>query len=500
MTDQSPTYESLGLVPSLNSPLPPPPILAPPAKSAVKIRIFKANQLAPPPPRPAPIPSIRRPVRTFHGFLELPGEIRNIIYQFVFAANSTVMGARQLRLRDRDEYQENYDEKWAADRKHKRNYLAVGILRTCHLVYHEALPFLYLTDNTIVITTSKMLQNFTGMPDPLPRCTERCIKYKNLITSSSPVSTDSNPIVPVIYNGVLYPKEYDLAFSRYDPNMEFLYDYLPFVAGNPLRHPTIGIVFKHLTLDISTQTPSLRNLYEALCFSSFKIQETFTIRCWDFQRTVRIWIKSSDCTNCLVALGLQKKPILVEELPATSEGETYFQQRRAWKVTWKKGKTPRATTPSATGPSTMTDVDVPAEETALTEADPLPDWTEASGTAAGTTLADPIGIASEDEDDEMTNPDASPTDDEQTADDEGEEDAGEASDTSSSSDSADLTSNMAPGGSYKARGQVKIAYSELKHMHIPDADLALQEIFAGFPVTREIVPPKNWSNGRVLGE
>lgn len=499
MTDKPPTYESLGLVPALHSPQPPPPALAPPAKSPMKIRIFKASQPAPPPLRPTPSASIRRPPRTFHGFLELPGEIRNIIYQFVFTANSTVMGARQLRLRDRSEDEEKYDEKWATDRKHKRNYLAVGILLANHLVYHEALPFLYLTDNTIVITSSKMLQNFTGMPDPLPRCIDHCIKDKSVVTHSSPVVTNSTPLVPVIYNGVFYPKEYDLAFSRYDHNMEFLNDYLPFVAANPMRSPTNGIVFKNLTLDISTRSPSMRHLYEALCFSSIQIQDTFTIRAWEFQRSIRIWIKSSDCTNCLMSLGLKKKPILVEELPVTSDGEPYGEQRRAWKVTWKKGETVKATTPAAAGISkTTTDADAPADDTTPTETDPLPDWAEASGTATGTTSDNLIDIASDDdgnEDEEMTNPDASVADDEEANDED-----------SSSEDSADLNeSSWVAGGAgsssnYKARGQCKIPYSELKHMDIPGADLELGQIFPGFPVTREVVGTKTWPNGRVLGE
>jgi hypothetical protein len=238
--------------------------------------------------------------------LELPLEIRQIIYQHAFTPVTKVIGSRHLRLR---QDQERSDVLWRQDRRNQRAPLALGLLRASHQVYHEALEYLYSSPNTIIIASSKMLEYFLDIPGPL----ERCLIH----------NCERPTQKPVIENAIFYPKEFDLAFSSWDPNVERIVDYLPRLGAAG------GIRFKHLTLDISQERIDFGSLLEALTTSNISVLSTFTLRGWSFLRELRLWVKSRDCIDVIEHLGLNTKPTLIAELPLNMVGE-----RTSWKIRW----------------------------------------------------------------------------------------------------------------------------------------------------------------------
>jgi hypothetical protein len=332
MADRPLTYDDLGLVPKLSSNPPPsssPSQPTPPVakitkqKRPIKINITRLSDIKPANTNlvtksnhPAIVPpsTTGKALRTFTVFLSLPQEIRNLIYQFAFLSPKPI-GSRQLRTLTPPE---PYDSLWRQDRLSRRAIIATGLLLTSHQIYHESLPFLYRTPNTIIITSRKTLDRFAALPQPLPRC----------ITSNCEIPT----FKPAIWNGIFYPKEFDLAFLNTFEPIESISTYLPVLPG--------GIIFNHLILDISHPYPHLNPLFKSLTRPSdtplITVIGTFTLRAWDFQRSLRLWIKSRDCSKLIEELGLHKVPILIQELPANMIGE-----RTAWKVVWQSESIPR---------------------------------------------------------------------------------------------------------------------------------------------------------------
>ena len=106
--------------------------------------------------------------KEFHQFLDLPLEIRFMIYEYLFA---TEKGTFQSCITARA-VAELYDEPDETYKPAPHHGLAAALPRPNHQVYHEATEFLYRSKNTVVAGHCKLLDEFVDMPRPLDRCVD----------------------------------------------------------------------------------------------------------------------------------------------------------------------------------------------------------------------------------------------------------------------------------------------------------------------------------------
>ncbi|KAL1603531.1 hypothetical protein SLS60_005119 [Paraconiothyrium brasiliense] len=106
------------------------------------------------------------------GFLQLPGEIRNMIYEYAFTSDQQmyIVNRWDPIARAVDPYSEPHRHRTKAvlRSKKKRNDIPYNLLRTCKQVCREATPFLY-TNNLFSFSSQASLHAFiVYFPEAIP--------------------------------------------------------------------------------------------------------------------------------------------------------------------------------------------------------------------------------------------------------------------------------------------------------------------------------------------
>jgi hypothetical protein len=231
--------------------------------------------------------------KEFHQFLDLPLEIRFMIYEYLFATEKgTFQSCITAHAVERNEYwiAELYDEPDETYKPAPHHGLAAALPRPNHQVYHEATEFLYRSKNTVVAGHCKLLDEFVDMPRPLDRCVDLGCHHSSHKPQIEKLIWHLPEYSHRVLDLVEDPYCYDYPFVDLAETAQSLElaTYLPQLGRRG------GLRMKHLELYFGCGELDLSELESSITVSGIKISGTFTISVGGFQSELRIWLKSKE--------------------------------------------------------------------------------------------------------------------------------------------------------------------------------------------------------------